>query len=358
MSARNVRKSAVRKTDAKKILVLRFSSLGDIVMTTAMVRALRKRFPSAQIDMVVRRDFLDVIKHNPHLNQKIGLDRKEGWRGLFRMARAINQEKYDLIYDAHRSLRTLLLMPFLKAPEKAYYKKHYVRRNLALLFKLPLLKKSKRFLEKFIEPLARYGVSYDGLGPEMVVAEEARASAFAKFPSLKEATSLVGIVPSAQWRGKRWPLPYFRSLLKKLLIQNDSTYVIFGGPSDTFCENIYYGLPVDHVVNTQGKLSIAECAAVIEKCDYVIANDTGLMHVADALNIPTLSFLGPTSGELGCLPFHRRSVILEKDLWCRPCSKNGQAPCIRAKRYCLTDITPDEAFSAAVQLHKAISSHP
>ena len=94
-------------------------------MTTAMIRCLRHQFPEAQIDMVVREDFFDLIKDNPRLNQKRALSRGEGLSGLFELYRWINEQNYDVIYDAHRSLRTLALMPFLKARQKFYFQKHY-----------------------------------------------------------------------------------------------------------------------------------------------------------------------------------------------------------------------------------------
>lgn len=79
------------------------------------------------------------------------------------------------------------------------------------------------------------------------------------------------------------------------------------------------------------------------------------MHMADALGKPSILFLGPTSKESGCLPFHPQSIVLERNLWCRPCSKNGQAPCIRKERYCLTEITPQMAFASVIKLGHALN---
>jgi len=329
----------------QKILLIRFSSLGDIIMTTAMIRCVRARFPDAQIDMVVRADFLDLIEHNPHLDNKIGLGRGEGLAGLWRLVKKLRSEKYDLIYDAHRSLRTRLMMPLLGSGAKAYYQKHYLRRSLALTFKLPLLDK-KRVLERAVEPLGRWGVFYDGGGPEMRIDDKARETGLSKIP-LDPGKKWVGIIPSAQWPGKRWPLPFFRTAMERLLIETPYHLVVFGGGGDHFCGELCAGLSPARVVNAQGKLSLAESAALVGECEFVIANDTGLMHVADALDIPSVLMLGPTSAELGCLPYHPRAQVLEESLWCRPCSKNGQAPCIRGKRYCLVDITPDRVVTAA-----------
>jgi ADP-heptose:LPS heptosyltransferase len=339
----------VSGTQLQKILLIRFSSLGDIIMTTAMVRAVRLAYPQAKIDMVVRADFIDLIRHNPHLDDKIALSRGEGLKGLWALRARINAEKYDLIYDAHRSLRTRLLMPFLQARYKRYFNKHYLRRALALTFKLPLLA-PVRFLEKFIEPLNDLGVVYDGKGPEMFLDEPTRAETSRKVPIPWKDEWTIGVIASAQWPGKRWPLLYFRQTLERLAGDPKIRLIILGGPEDTFCDALREGLPKDRVINAQGKLSIGESAALIEQCDCVLANDTGLMHVADALGVPQVLILGPTSGELGCLPFHPQSQILEESLWCRPCSKNGQAPCIRGRRYCLERILPERALRALAKI--------
>jgi heptosyltransferase-2 len=338
-----------------KILVLRFSSLGDIVMTTAMLRSLRKHFPDARIDMIVRADFLDLVCHNPHLSSASGLSRSSGWRGLWELRKKVNAVDYDIIYDAHRSLRTLVLMPFLKARRKFYYRKHYLRRSLALLFKLPLLRHSPRFLEKFVEPLIPLGVRYDGGGPEMIVEPAAEKSAIKKLTLPPESVPLLGVVPSAQWPGKRWPPESFRKVVASLVAHTDFAVVVFGGPGDGFCADICRDFSADRVINSQGLLTLAESAAIVRRCQLVIANDTGLMHVADALGIPSVLIFGPTSGELGCLPFHPLSQIVEHQLWCRPCSKNGEAPCIRGRRVCLERTTPAMVVEATLRLWRSLS---
>ncbi len=322
-------------------------------MTTAAIRCLRRRFPDARIDMIVRSDFLDIIRHNPHLTHAIGLERKSGWRGLVSLVRSINSVEYDLIYDAHRSLRTRLILPFLRARQKARFQKHYVLRSIALLLKVPLLT-PKRFLERFLEPLEPLGVSYDGLGPEMVVDQKAHDSLVGKLPALQNRRPRIGLVPSAQWPGKRWPVERFTRLAQKLVENTRYDILVFGGKEDYFCSQISAALPPDRALNAQGKLSILEAAAALKDCSFIIANDTGLMHVADALGVPSVLIFGPTSAELGCLPYHPLSRVVEHRLWCRPCSKNGQAPCIRSKRWCLEKTTEELVYGEALRLDQAL----
>jgi len=320
-------------------------------MMTPAFRCLRAKFPDAQIDMVVRQDFFDLIRFNPRITNKIGLSRGEGLKGLWELKKRINAENYDIIYDAHRSLRTLVLMPFLRAKQKFYFQKHYIRRTLLLLLKLPVFNSHKRTLERSIEPLGPLGVTYDGGGPEFFLSGDVRKTALEKvaLPPPKTGGTFVGIIPSAQWPGKRWSTENFKTVCAQILERTPHSLIVFGGKGDTFCQEILEGLPKDRAIDAQGKLSIAESGALVEKCKLVIANDTGLMHVADALKVPSVLFLGPTSGELGCLPF-QPGIVLEHEMWCRPCSKNGEAPCIRGRRYCLENTTPEMAFDAFQKL--------
>lgn len=318
-------------------------------MATAMVRCARKAYPMAQIDMVVRSDFFDLIRDNPHLDRKLTVTRTGGLGALYRLLKDINQQHYDLVFDAHRSLRSTLLMPFVRSEHKAYLRKNYLRRSLALTFKLKhLIRGSKRMLERYIEPLHPFGIHYDGGGPEVFPGETVSLP----FPVLQD--KWVGIIPSAQWEGKRWPTHRFHETLKILLERTGERFLIFGGPSDHFCSELAASFPTDRVVNLQGKLSLSEVFQALTQVKLCIANDTGLMHVADAMNIPTVLIFGPTSADMGCLPFQTKSRILEHDLWCRPCSKNGQAPCIRGKRLCLELTSAEQVVQATQELLKQV----
>ena len=325
-------------------------------MATAMIRCLRARFPLAQIDMIVRHDFYDLLRFNPHLDRVLTVDRKEGVSALWKLRKEINRQHYDVIYDAHRSLRTLFLMPFLKADHKVYLKKPYLKRTLALTFKIKqLLHGSKRMLERYIEPLNILGVQYDGKGPEVFVESESITQQILSRENLKPSKDWIGVIPSAQWPGKRWPLGNFRKTLELLLASTSEKFLVFGGPDDQFCKELVAGFPPERVRNLQGKLSLTEVFSVFSVLKLCLANDTGLMHVADALGIPNVLVFGPTNGDMGCLPFHPQSKILEHDLWCRPCSKNGQAPCIRGKRLCLELTSPQLMHQATLDLLSSLS---
>lgn len=356
MPSRDVSES--RAESIRKILVLRFSSLGDVVMTTAMVRSLRRRFPTARIDFAVREDFLALLDKNPALDRVFALPRRGGWKGLVRFTKELRAENYDLVYDAHRSLRSRFMLPWLKAKFVRRFSKHYLRRALALTFKLPLLD-GRRFLDRFIDPLKDLGVREDVLGPEVHYEARKLSAALAKLRlGAPPPQGWIALIPSAQWPGKRWPENRFHEVLQKLLASTPYDFVIFGGPEDHFCQTIETALPNSlrkRVHQGQGLLDLREAIALLSTCRFTIANDTGMMHVADALHVPSVLIFGPTSSALGCEPFHPLSIVVENKLWCRPCSKNGEAPCIRSQRFCLTLTDASRVAEAALTLDRRLS---
>jgi lipopolysaccharide heptosyltransferase II len=344
----------------EKILLIRFSSLGDIVMTTAMVRAVRQRFPQAKIHFVVREDFEALLTGNPHLDRIWMLKRATGWRGLLALGKRLRAERYDLVYDAHRSLRSRLMVPFLGAKYVRRFSKHYLKRSISLTFKVPRLLDSRRFLDRFVDPLRDLGVERDSKGPEVFATKAAMESALRKLSlSSPPREGWVGLIPSAQWPGKRWSEEGFRMVLLELLEKTPFSFVVFGGSADHFCRVLTRDLPPassPRVFQAQGRLDLKEAISLLSTCHSVIANDTGLMHVADALGVPSVLIFGPTSNALGCAPFHPLTQVVETDLWCRPCSKNGEAPCIRAERYCLTTISPKQVAQAALHLYRQLAA--
>jgi lipopolysaccharide heptosyltransferase II len=335
----------------KKILILRFSSMGDITMATALPRVLRKKFPDAQIDMAVREDFKDLIEWNPHLTNKIYLSKGEGFAGLLKLTKKIRDTRYDLIIDAHRSIRSRFICLFTPGTEKAYFDKRTIKRLILIFFKLNLFKKVDLQVVEYIKPLKKYGIEYDGKGTQIVIPEDirkkVRAKISARIPSYGRK-KMIGFVPSAQWPGKRWPVRNFDTLAGMIVEKLGADVLIIGGKNDSFCADI--ASTHRNVYSFAGEFTTAESAAALAECTAIVANDTGMMHVAEAVGKDVIGIMGPTSFEFGCYPYRKSSRVIELDMWCRPCSKNGQGPCIRwGKRPCLNNITPEMVFKQLLE---------
>ncbi|MBN1114454.1 MAG: glycosyltransferase family 9 protein [Oligoflexia bacterium] len=331
-----------------KILILRFSSMGDIAMATALPRVLRNKFPDAVIDMAVRSDFHDLIEWNSYIDNKIYLGRHEGFRGLVRLLNKIHKAKYDLVIDAHRSLRSRFICTFLPIVSKVFFNKRTLKRLALIYFKLNLFKKVDLNMIEYIKPLAKRGVVYDDRGTEIFIPDDVSRKISGLIGQKTSATGhkkLIGIVPGAQWPGKRWPVEHFTRLVALINRNVKATIIVIGGPKDTFCNYIAEGNK--NAFAFAGDFSIIESAAALSMCEVVISNDTGMMHVAEAVGTDVIGIMGPTSFEFGCYPYRKNSMVVEKKMWCRPCSKNGWGPCIRfGKRPCLNNITAEEVFAA------------
>jgi ADP-heptose:LPS heptosyltransferase len=149
------------------------------------------------------------------------------------------------------------------------------------------------------------------------------------------------LAPSAAWPMKRWPIEHWQSLVATL---NDASFLLLGGPEDTFLSEIQQKAP-GRTINLAGRLNLSQSSALLKQADLVIANDTGLLHVADQLERPTLALIGPTAFGY---PSHNSSQVLEIELSCKPCSKDGRGRCINALyQRCLVDLKPEAIVAAA-----------
>jgi ADP-heptose:LPS heptosyltransferase len=328
-----------------KVLIIRFSSFGDIVQCSSVVELICQRYPEAQIDWVTRSEFKELVSLNKNINTLISLDRKMGFKGLLNLAIQIKNTNYDLIYDAHNNLRSNFIFLFLTL---TFSKKKWISRSkdrlkriLLFKFKLNYFPKPFKGIDSFYAPLLDIGfkplrtnqlVQY--VFPPIV---EEKVEALLKNDNAKK---IITFVPSAAWEMKRWPIEYWKELAT--LLSNQQIFIL-GGKEDTFCEEIREVAP-GKIVNLAGKLSLIESSYFIKRSDVVISADTGLLHVADVLGIKAISLMGPTA-----FGFTKSSLIetLETDLLCRPCSKDGSGKCSQSVyKKCMIDIKPVQVLKS------------
>lgn len=336
-----------------KILLIRFSSFGDVVQALSVVSALKHRWPDSEIHWVTRSEFLPLIETHPDLSKAWSLDKKQGITGLLRLAQELQKESFFRIYDAHNNLRSLFIGLFLqlgsviRAQKPPVLLRRSIRRwKRFLLFNLRIDKFEKPFSGQrdLLEPLQAWEISKVPPHPPQLYLKETDLNRVQQFLPLNK--NYVSFAPSAAFELKRWPLTHWKELVQLWLFQNpDLHFVLLGGPEDTFIEEIV-ALDSSRIHNLAGKLKLAESAAVVNFSQLLIANDTGLLHVGEQLGHPTIALMGPAPFGFPC----RRETtrILELDLECRPCSKHGQGPCRNPKyQWCLQGITPETVLREA-----------
>lgn len=337
----------------QRILVIRFSSIGDIVLTTPTLRALRRRFPDARIDMVAKRQFAELIETNPALHTVFRYDALSGFSGLLRLGHELRQVHYDLCVDLHGNLRSQILRLLISSAHQTGYSKEIFARTLLVQAKINRYRRIVPVPERYLAPLARFGVQNDEHGLELFPTEQDKAYIAGLFAAegLRDGEPVVGFGAIAAHPLKQWPIENFIALGQRLIDQHQARIVLFGGPGDREnAERIAQQLS-NRAIVLCGRVSLLAAAAALKRCAIFIGNDTGTVHIAAAMQRPVVAIFGPTVEEFGFYPYRTPAKVISAPLPCRPCTHTGKGHCkIRDTHACMTTIRVDEVLEAAETL--------
>lgn len=322
-----------------RFLIIRFSSFGDVTQSLSIPSAIQSAYPEAEIHWVTRKDMAPLLRHHPAIHRIWEYDRKTGLRGLWTLLKAMSAYDYSHIYDAHNNMRSRLVYWRLGLLRKTkFIRRSQKRWKRFLLFKLRKNTYEMPFSGQrdLLEPLSPWGIAKTlPLTPQIFVDQEDLQKADDLLGDWKNK-KYVALAPSAAYFLKRWPVSHFKQLIQKL---PDLNFVLLGGPEDRFIEELQKVAP-ERTLNMAGKASLTVSAALVQKANVLVSNDTGLLHVGEQLGKPTVALMGPAPFGF---PSRESTKIMELPLPCRPCSKHGQGPCVnKIYHQCLVDITPDQ----------------
>ncbi len=321
-----------------KILIIRLSSIGDIIQCMSVVGGFKNKFSDCELHWIVRKDMASLLKIDPRIDKIWEFDRSAGVSGLIKMAFELRKENYSHIYDAHSNIRSnilkSILIPFGIGPKLITRHKSRFKRFLLFNFGINKLPWPFRAFESFRSPLKKWGLNdYYTDSDNWVFPDEINKKTMSLIGDMSSKT--ITLVPSAAWELKRWPVDYW---IKLIDILSDFNFIILAGPQDSFAEEIKKAAP-DRVINLAGKTSLLESFCVTYYSNYVISGDTGFLHAADLFNKPGMAIIGPTAFGF---PSGEKMKIIDVDLPCRPCSKHGNTKCkLTENKKCLKDITPE-----------------
>ena len=342
-----------------KTLIIRFSSVGDVVLSTPLLRVLRSKYPQGQIDYVTRTEYAELVKNNHNVNFVYAFDARQGFPGLRKLKQQLKNERYDLVLDIHGSLRSRFLRTGLGVKEVRRIDKRTHERFMLVKFKNNLYKEIVSVADRYIEPLHPMGIMPDGKGPELHIPDEILFGVSSKIATLRlnRFEKTIGLCPSSRHFTKRWPWERFAELAVRLIREQDAKVMLFGSADDKelnaqIVRVIAKETAEERVTDFSGQFSLMETAAAMEFCDTIISNDSGLMHIAAAMNKTLIAIFGSTVREFGFFPFGVNSIVIErKGLSCRPCSHIGRPSCPEGHFRCMKDIGVNEVYSA---VHSAL----
>lgn len=316
----------------QNVLIIRFSSWGDITQALTAAEALKSRYPTCQIHWVTRSDFAEFVGAFQAIDQVHKLPRKEGLLGLIRLGIQLRRLHFDLIFDAHSNLRSRILSFLLFSFSRKLIRrsKERLRRLLYFKFGVKTFSWPYRGALSYVRPLRAYVLE---------AAPHLQLKAATTTPASPYTDKYVLLAPSAAWDLKKWPTEHWIALIEGIRGRfPNQEMALLGGPEDDFSQIV----AKTRIENWAGKLSWLETTYAIARCKALVSGDTGALHVGDALNRPTVAILGPTAfGH----PARANSIPAEIPLWCRPCTKDGRGRCYNPSfKKCLVDVTPDRVL--------------
>lgn len=324
--------------DINKILVVRLSSMGDIVLTTAFVRLLKKRFPTSEIHFLLNKQFADIYRYNPNVNMIIQYDRNLSKKEL--KTQSENLGKYDVIFDLQNNRRSKEFTNDL-SDNIFRIEKNYLHKLSLVYLKKPLIQGIKTIHSKYCDTASNYNIKDDDLGLEIWSEQELKNNKY----DTNVTKNTIAVAPGAFHFTKRWLPERYEELVKKIITETDHDIILLGGKSDVeLCEKIKK--ISDRITNYAGKTSILETSEVLNGCKAIVTNDTGVMHIASARQVPVVAIFGSTVKEFGFAPFRVKNIMIEKDVKCRPCTHIGRSSCPKKHFKCMADISVGEVYSA------------
>jgi lipopolysaccharide heptosyltransferase II len=327
---------------SRNILVVRFSSIGDLLLTTPLLRALRARHPDSRITFVVREDMAGTLRHNPRITELVTWQRGSSLTALGHTLRA---QRWTDQLDLHGSLRSYALRRLVGGSWRGY-PKHRVRRQLLITTHGKHGGALGHVAERYFAAARDLDVTPDGKPAEFFVSEhaEVQANAFLAQHRLGQNRALIAFAPGATHFTKRWPEHHWVALARRLAASHD--IVVLGGKEEERAAGAVADAAGTAAASAAGLVTLDGSAALLKRAKCFVSGDTGLLHLATAVGTPVVGLYGPTVEAFGFFPYHARAVTLQHDLDCRPCSSQGGPVCPLGHHHCLTEMLPDEVVNA------------
>jgi len=320
-----------------KFLIIRFSSIGDIVLTTPVVRCLKTQLVTAEVHYLTKKSFAPLFAANPYIDKMHYLE-----NDLAGVIDQLKQEDFDYVIDLHHNLRTLKVKRAL-GKQSFSFNKLNIEKWVMVNFKWNIMPKV-HIVDRYMETISSFGVKNDGRGLDYFIPDQQHVTED-DIPASHHA-GYIGLVIGGAHNTKKYPLPK----LKKLCAELDHPLIILGGKEDAAEGEQLAAIDPVKIYNACGKFSINESADLVRRAKLIITNDTGLMHVAAAFKKRVISLWGNTVPEFGMYPYYgnesvKYDIMEVKKLSCRPCSKIGYKKCPLGHFKCMNLISEKEIIS-------------
>ncbi|GAB2977011.1 glycosyltransferase family 9 protein [Mucilaginibacter puniceus] len=327
----------------KHLLVMRFSSMGDVAMTVPVIKALLDQNPQVTVTYVSRPAFAEFFAGIPRLNFFAADVKNEydGFTGLLNLKSHLQKQgRYDAVADLHNSLRTKILRRLFRFSgiKGKYVDKGRTEKKLLTRFPYKVLKPLKRMHERYADVFRALGFKVD-LDYQLVNDPQQVTAEITAVTGVKDI-AWIGITPFAQYKGKTYPMEKMEEVFDKLSTQNVKVFLFGGSPLEQeICAG--WEAKYSNVISVIQKLNMQQELVLISQLSVMLSMDSAGMHLASLKGIPVVSIWGATHHYAGFLGYGQsEDNIVADDIECRPCSVYGNKPCFRKDYACLYNIQP------------------
>jgi lipopolysaccharide heptosyltransferase II len=311
-------------------------AIGDIVLATAAIEAIAKAQPEAQIDFACKARFAGLLNGSPHIKNIYPFDeqgRYQGLRGLLMFIHELSANKYTAIIDLQNNPRSRMISLCLTAGKKICWSKDTWRRRM-LVWGRGKGKPYKTVIQRYLEAAAKAGIKEPETKPKLYPVSDETI----KLPQ----DGFIAIAPGAHWPTKRW-LGYSELIAK--MGNGKWKMVVVGDKNDRAITEDIIKTSGENVTNFCGEFDLAQLVYVLSKAKMLVTNDTGAMHIAEAVGAPVVAVFGPTVKQFGFAPWRPESRVIETELDCRPCALHGSQSCPKGHFNCMKRITTEQVLT-------------
>jgi heptosyltransferase-2 len=331
------------------ILIIRLSSLGDVVLATSVVEYLKSSFPQSSIWFATEQEYAGLFTADPRVTRVVALERgKEG-----KAVSELSGVAWDNIVDLQNNGRSVRIRRHIpaKAPVSVF-KKRRLERAVLLLGRVNLYPQGDSVIARYARAAGYSGHDPRDFPPARLCLDERTCEqAMRFFPSSAVVRPAVALFPFSAWKNKEWPIAKFAFVGRYFAIKGWDVFIA-GGPQDTRAGESLRRSIGERCVSVAGKLSLYETACLLQRCRLALGNDTGLSHMARACGVKTGVIYGPTTSHFGFYPSGNPPFrVFEASQFCRPCHAHGGNICLTGSRNCLKKIPPEAVIAGLENLY-------
>ena len=322
-----------------RVLIIRLSSIGDIILTTPVLKQLREKYPDITIDFLVLKNFKDSITGVSYIDNIILFDKEknDGYKNIKNFGKELSKNNYDYVFDLHSKIRSKLISKEIEKKGATIYK--YSKRKWwkSLLVKMKIIKYSvdDTIVKNYFKPFEKFDLKYHGEDLTFAFSDK-------DLENIKEYKGLFAMAPGASKETKKWTVEGFGKLAKKLYDEYKIKTVILGGKEDYKRGENINKISENVCINLCGKLSLKESGALLSTAKLLITNDSGPFHIGRGVGCRTYVIFGPTDPNM--FEYTSQNKLIYKNESCSPCSLHGDKKCPKGHFNCMKKLSENIIF--------------